>query len=84
MLASLDDDEEFDDAPFATVDEMLGLFVVMKFPQICLNARAMSGPTLDAAGPKSAIPNVVSINRCCNHVPSQGDSRARPEDARGL
>lgn len=32
---------------------MLGLFVVMKLPQICLNASAMSGPTFAGVGPKS-------------------------------
>ena len=39
-------------APMATVAGMLGLFVVMKFPHICLNARARSGPMFGAAGPK--------------------------------
>lgn len=65
LLASLeyedddDDDVEFEDefedadAPIAMLDGMLGLLVVIKLPQICLNASARSGPTLDGAGPKS-------------------------------
>ena len=44
-------------APFATFDGMLGLFVVMKFPHICRNAVARSGPMFRAAGPKSSILN---------------------------
>lgn len=46
-------DVEFEDAPFATALEMLGLFVVTKVPQIFLNANARSGPTLTGVGPKS-------------------------------
>jgi len=42
-----------EDAPFATFDERLGSFDVMKLPQICRNASARSGPTVFAAGPKS-------------------------------
>ena len=54
-FAAVDEDEVFAaDAPIAALDEMLGLFVMMKFPQIWRNARARSGPILGAAGPKSA------------------------------
>lgn len=54
----------FADAPTATLEEMLGLFVVMKLPQICLNARARSGPMFAAAGPKSDQTESVGLQRC--------------------
>ncbi len=53
LLASFAEAAFPEDAPFATLEEMLGLFVVMKLPQICRKASARSGPILAAAGPKS-------------------------------
>lgn len=59
LVAGLDDDDDDDDeleladAPTATFCEMLGLFVVIKLPQICWNASSRSGPILAAGGPKS-------------------------------
>ena len=44
---------EFEEAPFAISDVILGLLVVIKFPQIFLNAKAISGPTFGGVGPKS-------------------------------
>jgi hypothetical protein len=60
-LAGLAEDvvDPFD--PIATFEGMEGLFVVMKFPHICLNAVARSGPIFAAAGPKSGVRKLADV-----------------------
>jgi hypothetical protein len=57
-LAAVEDDEFAAEAPAATFDGILGLFLVTKLPQIWRNAKARSGPMFGAAGPKSKVTDV--------------------------